>query len=157
MKEEYKDFIGIYDESVPEELCNEFVVNYEEAKRNRTIIDLSKENETGHSENLPLLERKDEVAFVAPILSTIYPRPPVQSYFKFLSECFRCYLKRYGIVYDGVFYNDVFKIHKVRKTEGYHKWHYEKYDNYSLERMMVDTIDFWCIIRSMTYNPKLYK
>ena len=25
MKEEYKDFVGIYDESVPIELCNEFV------------------------------------------------------------------------------------------------------------------------------------
>ena len=33
MKEEYKDFVGIYDENVPVELCNEFVKNYEEAKR----------------------------------------------------------------------------------------------------------------------------
>jgi len=31
MKEEYKDFIGIYDESVPVELCNEFVDNFKEA------------------------------------------------------------------------------------------------------------------------------
>ena len=23
-------------------------------------------------------------------------------------------------------YNDVFKIHKVKKTEGYHAWHYER-------------------------------
>ena len=30
MKKEYKDFIGIYDESVPVELCNEFVKNYNE-------------------------------------------------------------------------------------------------------------------------------
>ena len=43
MKEEYKDFIGIYDESVPVELCNEFVKNYEVAKKNNTIIDVSKE------------------------------------------------------------------------------------------------------------------
>ena len=28
MKEEYKDFVGIYDESVPIELCNEFVENF---------------------------------------------------------------------------------------------------------------------------------
>ena len=41
MKEEYKDFVGIYDESVPIELCNEFVENFEQAKKNRTIIDLS--------------------------------------------------------------------------------------------------------------------
>ena len=44
MKEEYKDFVGIYDESVPIDLCEEFVNNYEEAKKNRTIKDLTKEN-----------------------------------------------------------------------------------------------------------------
>ena len=27
MKEDYKEFVGIYDESVPIELCNEFVEN----------------------------------------------------------------------------------------------------------------------------------
>ena len=36
MKEDYKEFVGIYDESVPIELCNEFVENYEKAKKNRT-------------------------------------------------------------------------------------------------------------------------
>jgi len=35
MKEEYKDFIGIYDESVPIDLCNDFVNNYEGAKKNQ--------------------------------------------------------------------------------------------------------------------------
>ena len=31
MKEEYKDFIGIYDDSVPIELCIIFVNGYDEA------------------------------------------------------------------------------------------------------------------------------
>ena len=70
MKEEYKEFIGIYDESIPVELCNEFVENYELAKKNRTIIDLSKPNETEWCETPPPLVRKDEVAFVAPLFST---------------------------------------------------------------------------------------
>ena len=47
MKEEYKDFVGIYDESVPVELCNDFLNDYEKAKRNRTIIDLSGEMKQG--------------------------------------------------------------------------------------------------------------
>ena len=38
MKEEYKDFVGIYDESVPVELCNVFVENWDKAKKNKTII-----------------------------------------------------------------------------------------------------------------------
>ena len=132
MKEEYKDFIGIYDDSVPVELCNAFVENYEEAKKNRTIIDLRKENESGFLDGDDTnigrgkLQRNDEAIIVGPLTSTVYPIPPVQAYFKFLQECYNCYIKRYGIVFDGAVYNDVFKIHKVRKSEGYHKWHYEK-------------------------------
>ena len=29
-------------------------------------------------------------------------------------------MERYNITFDGPLYNDVFKIHKVRKTEGFH-------------------------------------
>ena len=120
MKEEYKDFIGIYDESVPVELCNEFVKSWEVAKKNETIIDVSKPNISNKFEASHPLVRRDEVAFVDPLSSTIYPRPPVETYFEFLQKCWRCYLERYSIEFIGGIYNDVFKIHKVRKSEGYH-------------------------------------
>ena len=132
MKEEYKDFIGIYDESVPVELCNVFVENWEEAKKNRTMIDLSGEENVSRNP----VARKDEAAFVYPTSSTILPRPPVEQYFEFLRECFECYIKRYSILFAGPIYNDVFKIHKVRKSEGYHIWHYEKSSAEFLDRMM---------------------
>ena len=137
MKEEYKDFIGIYDESVPVELCNGFVEDWEEAKKNGTFIDLSKENETGYETPPPPLVRKDEVAFVAPLFSTIYPIPPVREYFDFLGECLEYYLTRYSINYGGIIYNDIFKIHKVRKSEGFHAWHYEKSDPNNSDRLLV--------------------
>ena len=136
MKEEYKDFVGIYDESVPIDLCEMFVKNYEEAKKNRTIIDMTKENESGFVETTLPLVRKDDVAYVAPLFSTTYPRPPVKAYFKFLSECVRWYMKRYGIMFDGPIYNDLFKIHKVGKSEGYHQWHYERSSPETLDRLM---------------------
>ena len=127
MKEEYKEFIGIYDESVPVNLCNDFVNNYEEATKNQTVIDLTKENESGVLDTgSSTLQRKDESVFITPTFSTIYPKPPVDAYFKFLSECFKCYVKRYNIAFNGALYNDIFKIHKVRKSEGYHIWHYER-------------------------------
>ena len=129
MKEEYKDFIGIYDESVPVDLCNEFVENWEEAKKNRTIIDPKEKN-------LNPLIRKDETAFVAPLSSTIYPKPPVKAYFEYLQECFKCYINRYSIQFNGTFFNDVFKLHKVRKSEGYHKWHYERGGASTIDRMV---------------------
>jgi len=138
MKEEYKDFIGIYDESVPVDLCNDFVNNYEEAKKNRTIVDMTNsENELGIIEGAtPPLHRKDEVAFVHPLMSTIYPQPPVNAYFKLLQECFKSYTKRYGIEFYGPIYNDVFKIHKVRKSEGYHAWHYERASPETIDRIL---------------------
>ena len=126
MREEYKDFVGIYDNSVPADLCEEFVKNYDEAVRNRTIIDVSKDNETKILDNSPKFIREDNVAYITPTVSTIYPIPPVQAYFKFLEECFRCYVNNYGVEFNGNVYNDLFKIHKVRKTEGFHAWHYER-------------------------------
>jgi prolyl 4-hydroxylase len=136
MKEEYKDFIGIYDESIPIELSEMFVVNYEEAKKNRTIIDLTKENETKVIEHLDPLKRMDEVAFVTPLFSTIYPRPPVDAYFKFLNKCLKRYVEKYGIEFKGTVYNDIFKIHKVRKSEGFHSWHYERAIPSTIDRIM---------------------
>ena len=138
MKEEYREFVGIYDESVPVDLCNVFVKNWELAKKNNTIIDLTKENESEilNNEKHPLA-RKDEIAYVYPIMSTIYPKPPVMAYFNFLRECLKCYVERYGIEFDGPIYNDVFKIHKVKKSEGYHVWHYEKDYVDCLDRLMV--------------------
>ncbi len=137
MKEEHKDFIGIYDESVPVDLCNDFVKNWEVAKKNETIIDLSKGEERALGENSSPLFRKDKVAYVSPLSSTIFPRPPVEAYFKFLMECFKCYVKRYSIEFGGTLHNDGFKIHKVRKSEGYHLWHYEKQHPSQMNRAIV--------------------
>ena len=137
MKEEYKEFVGIYDESVPVELCNEFVDNFEQAKKNETFIDTSKENDTGYIEPSVSIFKKDNVAIVAPLISSVYPIPPVQTYFKFLTECFKCYIKRYSIEFRGAVYNDVFKIHKVKQSEGYHEWHYEKSHPANMNRIMV--------------------
>ena len=79
MREEYKDYVGIYDNSVPADLCEEFVKNYDEAVRNRTIIDVSKDNETKILDNSPKFIREDNVAYITPTVSTIYPIPPVQA------------------------------------------------------------------------------
>ena len=140
MKEEYKDFVGIFDESVPVKLCNDFVNSYEVAKQNQTVIDLTKEsarNQTGMVEQNPANTRKDESIVVAPLYSTIYPKPPVMAYFDFLKQCYIKYMKHYGIEFNGPMYNNIFKIHKVKKSEGFHLWHYEKNNPLSVDRMIV--------------------
>ena len=138
MLEQYNEFVGIYDESVPVELCNDFVNNYEEAKKNRTIIDLSKENNLAISPHKrPGHIQKDEIAYITPTFSTMLPLPPINVYFELLRKCFLCYVKKYSLEFDGSIYNDIFKIHKVRKSEGYHVWHYEKSSPQKIDRLMV--------------------
>ena len=136
MEEKYEDFVGIYDESVPLELCDEFVKNYEEAKKNSTIIDLTKINATQIQDQQTPIVKRDEVAVVTPLTSTIYPRPPVNAYFEFLQKCFMRYVERYSVTFSGLIYNDIFKIHKVRKSEGFHAWHYERASGEVLDRML---------------------
>jgi len=137
MKEEYKDFIGIYDNSVPIQLCNQFSENWEEAKKNQTIIDCTKENVTGLQDPQHSLSKKDETAYIGPLFSSMYPRPPVMQYFEHLKQCCLLYMKNYSIMFNGQIYNDIFKIHKVRKSEGYHSWHYERMDAAGLDRFLV--------------------
>jgi hypothetical protein len=136
MKAEYDQFIGTYDESVPIELCEEFVTNYDVAKENRTIINLNEDNEGWAKEPPPTLDRKDEPIFVHPIMSSIYPRPPVMAYYSHLRGCFHEYIDRYQIRFESPIYNDAFKIHKVKQCEGYHVWHYEKGNYIDNERVI---------------------
>ena len=118
-------------------MCNGFVETWEEAKKNRTFIDLTKENDTGHVQKPIPLNREDESAFITPLSSTIYPIPPVRAYYELLQKCFECYVKRYQITFEcGAIFNDVFKIHKVGKTEGYHTWHYEKGKPADMDRIL---------------------
>ena len=49
-------------------------------------------------------------------------------------------MKRYSIEFSGPLYNDVFKIHKVGKTEGYHVWHCDAGDIDNSRRMLVVTL-----------------
>ena len=130
MEIEYKDFVGIYDNSIPIKICEDFVENYETSKRNVELGDFSTPNLSG-------ADRLDSYEFVTPVISTILPRPPVEQYFIYLKSCFGDYVRKYSIEFGGAFMNDTFKIHKVKKSEGYHRWHYENSSSVSLDRLMV--------------------
>ena len=45
-------------------------------------------------------------------------------------------MERYSIHFEGTIYNDIFKIHKVRESEGYHQWHYENSSWQVRDRLM---------------------
>jgi len=135
MDVEYKDFIGIYDNSVPISLCDVFVKNWDEAKEKMEVIETHPATGQPRPENY--IQKKDETAHITPLSSTIYPVPPCNAYFDYLKKCFNLYIEKYSFSYLGPIFNDQFKIHKVREAQGYHSWHYETFDGTNHDRMIV--------------------
>ena len=123
MKEEYKDFIGIYDDSINDDMCKEFIKYYNlvadsSYSLSPDIFEIKNDENT----------RVDSSLFLRPWPGTVsvqYPTPLCDLYWKKLSQCVRHYLKEYEIkVYDSI-HSWIFKIHKIKEKQGFYKWHYE--------------------------------
>ena len=117
------DFIEIYDNSVSQEVCDELVEWFDLC---------SEKNFTEHTMSFPdggkqIIHRSDE--------SIIFPnQPPVFSHslsnevcgavWNVLNKCYNEYAAKYDLNNLNLScYN--FKLHKVKKGQGYHLWHYE--------------------------------
>jgi len=122
------DFIEIYDNSAPQELCNELVKWFDLC---------SEKNFTMHNMPLPdgiknhIIRRSDESISVPsdfPVFSLSLPSEICNAFWSTLDECYNEYVEKYDL--DNLqlsSYN--FKIHKVKKGQGYHAWHYENEGN----------------------------
>ena len=117
------DFIEIYDNSASQELCDELIKWFDMC---------SEKNFTEHTMSFPdggkqIIHRSDE--------SIIFPnQPPVFSHslsnevcgavWNVLNKCYNEYAVKYDLNNLNLScYN--FKLHKVKKGQGYHLWHYE--------------------------------
>ena len=119
----HNDFIEIYEDTISQELCDELIKWFDLC---------SEKNFTEHNMAFPdggkqIIRRSDE--------SIIFPnQPPVFSlslsnevcgaFWNVLDKCYNEYAAKYDL-------NDLnlscynFKLHKVKKGQGYHAWHYE--------------------------------
>ena len=126
-----EDFIGISDNSIDEKLCRQLVKWFEWASEHRYTVTSTKE------ENWPANFRNDENIRLPQDLnysSTVasqFPSELCNEYFDSLKKCLAEYQHEYGINCGSPLINYTFKIHKVKKGQGYHVWHYENgdYDN----------------------------
>ena len=117
------DFIRIYENSAPQDLCNELVKWFDLC---------SDKNFTIHNMPFPdgkvnFKERTDESITVPSqpsVISFSLPNEITVAYWKILQECYDNYIANYGLGGESLT-SSRFKIHKVKEGEGYHRWHYE--------------------------------
>ena len=128
MKEEYNDFIEIYDNSVPQELCDELVEWFDLcSEKNFTLHNMPFEDGLNH-----IGLRSDEAMSIPcgiqddsyPVLSDSLPLKIVKSFFDVLNNSLKDYAEKCNLMNTRLSCL-AFKIHKVKEGQGYHVWHYE--------------------------------
>ena len=127
MKEWYQDFIGVYENALPKELCEE-IINFEIPLGERSKEeggDLMKKDLGGNIEYFNLELAKKIESF---LVETIFP----------------LYGSKYGMFeLIGPYHIDQFKLQKTLPTEGYHVWHCENTswgENKGMDRLGAYTI-----------------
>ena len=123
MNSKFEDFIGIWNDSIDEKLCRRLVKWFDWASEHKYTI--------SSKEEIHSVLRDDENIRIphdlnySSVAAYQFPSEICQEYFDSLQECFVEYQREYGIRFDGSLQNYLFKIHKVKKGQGYHVWHYE--------------------------------
>ena len=124
MKEWYNDFIGVYENAFPKELCEE-IINFSFPLEKRP------EREGGD------LIKKDLGSDI--IFFNLELTKKIESFL--FKNIFPLYSSKYSIFKSiGPHYVNEFIIQKTLPTEGYHAWHCENGDWNSLHRLAVYTI-----------------
>jgi len=150
MNEEYNQFVGIYKNVLDQKVIDGFLEWYDfAAEHNYTIaphrnLEESKAfphtKETALRGNMPGLHVDESI--VLPTSSTFthkhFPGGLCDAYWKSLHKCFKQYNIKYTITpINGMLINPYFKIHKVKKGEGYHAWHFENGEWLTRDRYLV--------------------
>ena len=129
MNSKFEDFIGIWNDSIDEKLCRQLVKWFDWASEHRYTVS-SKED----SGMLSVLRRDESIRiphdlnYSSTAVANQIPNELCQEYFDSLRKRFEEYQQEYGFQFDGSLFNYDFKIHKVKKGQGYHMWHYENSD-----------------------------
>ena len=127
IKGTFEDFIGIWDNSVDENICKELIKYYDwSVKNDYNFVSDSAITEEENLSNRP--GRQDTAVFIGSV-SKQYPIGLCTQYWKCLDQCVGEYLKNYAIQLNGSLHSWLFKVHKVKEKQGYHVWHYEN-DSY---------------------------
>jgi len=122
MSEEYKDFVGFYNDVYPPDYCSFLIKEFERASNDGVgYTRLEGEGAPAH--------RKQDYSLSfsthSPDLLFFNNKHPVDIFFKGLQSCFEKYSQKYSILQDGNIRCNNLKLQRTGPGEGYHVWHCE--------------------------------
>lgn len=123
MKSTYQNFVGIYDNAISEQMCDQLIEYFEWCQKNNRTYARPEEERV----------KKDDSTILNPAdYSEInFSYPNIQNFIcdfndKFWSQCYKEYLENYSVLLDydkHTIYT--YKVQKTLPSGGYHVWHSE--------------------------------
>jgi hypothetical protein len=136
MKTEINDFIGVFDNAVTDEYCDDLVAFFEHLQHVGKIISRKK------SENVSPVKKNNSLYYFLgeedPLIvdkQSFHLNPFVNA----IQEAYEVYVEKYGTL-EGVgrhVLNPDIKLQKTLPGEGYHVWHCEVNDILSSRRLLL--------------------
>ena len=134
------DFIEIYENSAPQELCIELVEWFDLCSDKGFTLHNMPFDDVEHSSRLRSDEAMAHPGGVYdshyPVSNDSLPGKIQNEFWGVLNKCYDHYIKKYDLDYMQLScYN--FKLHKVKEGQGYHIWHHENVLPRGLRRVLV--------------------
>ena len=133
------DFIEIYDNSAPQELCDGLIEWFDLCSAKNFTYHNMPFNDGKHSTRL----RSDEAMVIPcgiksdsyPVSNNSIPSVICDAYWNVLEKCFNDYVEKYDLIFLKLSCH-TFKLHKVKEGQGYHSWHSEIDRGQGLRRVL---------------------
>jgi hypothetical protein len=131
MKAEYKDFIGVFSDILPEGFCQHFISEFE---RNQALgAGSNRQDGEGVAKHL----KEDSYCHLNGCNVNFLPfegGSSVHMFFDGLQKCFEAYSKEFSVLKDIKITCTNMKIQKTSSGGGYHVWHFEQGNGFDANR-----------------------
>lgn len=120
---ELKDFIGIFDEVIPDDFCDYAVKHFEYAEKLSLIYDRQS------VEGVPETIKKDDTHFAIDDSNTEIQIANSEIYSvvqKILSDALNIYIREYSVLEQVDYGFFTYRLQRTKVGGGYHAWHHER-------------------------------
>ena len=130
-----KDFIGIFDNAVSDEYCDEVIEHFE------LLRTMNKTFSRQQMENANPINKKSEIYYMLEEsdIQTLNTNSRICKVFnEAIWNCYNDYLNEYGILFDLEKHQmeNIVQIQKTKPCEGYHMWHCENSKKPNSDRVL---------------------